>query len=188
MSTRRCNAEPPSRGFTLVELVIAVLILAILVSLALPSFQSTIRSNRLSASTNQLVSAISLARSEAIKNTSGAGVCSSSDGASCAGVADWSVGWLVWADRPDAGTGVGNGVFNAGTDVVLRYSQGPAQMRIAGPAAVNDVRFDRRGRLAGAADLQFQLRPDTCGDQLLLRPLTLTRVGQIRKGALASCP
>lgn len=176
------------RGFTLVELVIAILVLAILASLALPSFQSSLRSSRLSSSTNQLMAALNLARSEAIKNTSGAGVCSSSDGLTCAGVTDWSMGWLVWSDRPNAATGVGNGQFDAGTDVVLRYTQAVPRMRIAGPAAAQAVRFDRRGRLAGGADLQFSLRPETCGNQLLMRPLTLTRVGQFRKGNLASCP
>lgn len=171
-----------ARGVTLVELVVAIAVLAILTTLALPSFQSTIRSNRLATSTNQLVSAISLARSEAVRNTRGAGVCSSANGTSCAGTADWSGGWLVWSDID------GNGVFTPGTDTALRYMQGNARVIVNGPSAADAVRFDRRGRLAVAAAPEFTLRPEECGSQKLFRTLRLTSVGQITKSELASCP
>lgn len=172
----------PAPGVTLVELVIAIAVLAILTAIALPSFQSTIRSNRLATSTNQLVSAISLARSEAIRNTRGAGVCSSNDGVNCVASSDWSGGWLVWSDVN------GNGTFDAGTDIALRYMQGNRQVVVAGPEASDAVRYDRRGRLAAGADVRFSLQPQECGSQKLLRNLTLTRVGQLQKELLASCP
>lgn len=170
----RCKS-PLAKGFTLIELLIAIAIVAILLALALPSFQSTIRSNRLATSTNQLTSAFSLARSEAIRNTRGAGVCGSTNGASCANVTDWSSGWLVWSDTNDTGT------FEAGTDTVLRYLQGARRIVVGGPAATDAVRFDRRGRLIGAADIEFSIQPDECGSQQLRRSLVISRVGQVRK-------
>lgn len=65
MSLRRQN------GFTLVELMVTVAVLAILSTIAYPSFQSTIRSNRVATTTNELIASLALARSEAIKNTRG---------------------------------------------------------------------------------------------------------------------
>ncbi|MDR1887811.1 MAG: GspH/FimT family pseudopilin [Zoogloeaceae bacterium] len=56
-----------SRGFTLIELMVAVALVAILLSLAVPSFRDTILKNRVSAATSDLVAALDMARSEAIK-------------------------------------------------------------------------------------------------------------------------
>lgn len=169
-------------GFTMIELMIAVVVGAILLAIALPSFQPTIRSNRLASTTNQLTSAFTLARSEAIRNTRGGGVCGSTNGSNCANVTDWSGGWLVWSDTNDTGA------FEAGTDTVLRYLQGAPHMVVEGPASPDAIRFDRRGRLIGAADVQFSLQPEECGSQDLRRALVVSRVGQVRKvDPLGSC-
>lgn len=69
MSLRRQN------GFTLVELMIAVVVLGVLATIAFPSFQSTIRSNRIATTSNDLIASMALARSEAVKNRRGGGVC-----------------------------------------------------------------------------------------------------------------
>lgn len=57
----------PSQGFTLVELMVAVALLAILLGLAVPSFQTTIARNRLSTQANELLSALQASRSEALR-------------------------------------------------------------------------------------------------------------------------
>ena len=54
-------------GFTLLELMVVVSLAAILLGIAIPSFNATIRSNRLTTNANELVTALNIARSEAVK-------------------------------------------------------------------------------------------------------------------------
>lgn len=168
------------RGVTLVELIVALAIVAILMALALPSFQGTLRSNRVAGSTNQFIAAVMLARSEAIKNTRGAGVCASANGASCQAGSNWTGGWLVWSDLN------GNGAFDASADTVLRYMQGNPKVAVTGPSAADAVRFDSRGRVVGG-DQTVVLQPDACGSRPLRRTLTVSATGQVRKSEPVTC-
>jgi type IV fimbrial biogenesis protein FimT len=54
------------RGFTLVELMVTLSVLAIVVSIGVPSFSRMLAANRLSNQTNELVMALNTAKSEAI--------------------------------------------------------------------------------------------------------------------------
>lgn len=56
-----------SAGFTLIELMIVIALIAIVATLAVPSFSRLVESNRLTAATNDLVGIINFARSEAIR-------------------------------------------------------------------------------------------------------------------------
>jgi len=129
-----------SDGFTLIELLVTISVVAILAALALPSFQSSIRSNRVATTTNELISSLSLARSEGIKSTRGGGVCASADGIACG--TNWNLGWMVWTERD------GDGVYDTNENVV-RFSQGKAQLQVSGSNSV--VAFDGRGRIVGTA-------------------------------------
>ena len=80
-------------GVTLIELMIAIAVLAVLLGIGIPSFQDTIRTNRVAAITNDLVGALQFARSEAVRRGEDVTVCSSNDQATCSGT--WSDGWVV---------------------------------------------------------------------------------------------
>lgn len=104
-------------GFTLIELMITLVIAAIVLTQGVPSFMATVQNNRLITYTNDLVSDINLARSEAVKRGSRVVLCRTADPSaaapSCGGTANtWSTGWLVFADA-DA-----DGSFNAGDTLV----------------------------------------------------------------------
>ena len=85
-------------GFTLVELMITLAIATILLTVAVPSFNETIKNNRLITQANELVGTMNLARSEAVKVGRTATVCVSSNQVACTGGTDWSQGWLMWVD------------------------------------------------------------------------------------------
>lgn len=116
------------RGFTLIELMVGITVLAILLGIGVPSFNEMMRDNRLVAQSNQLVAALSFARSESITRGIRVSVCPA-NGNVCSGGADWNTGILVFTD--DTGTG---GVLDAPNDVVLQQAAPSTSGFVAGGA------------------------------------------------------
>ena len=97
-SSSRQGGRHCSGGFTLVELITALAVLAILVALAVPNFNDATLSARLNGFANSLVASAQVARSEAIKRNSTIRLCASADGATCAASGGWEQGWVVLTD------------------------------------------------------------------------------------------
>ena len=95
------GASPPRRtaGITLIELMLGVSVLAVLLALAVPSFRQLTTSNRAATVESDLVTALNLARSESVRQGIPVSMCSSIDGATCAGAGDWGSGWIVFTDN-----------------------------------------------------------------------------------------
>lgn len=94
MSTR----QQRQRGINLIELLVAMSIAAISLTVGVPSFQSLRVSQDRSSAIIELVSCARLARSEAALRGTPASICTSSDGETCSGSSDWSTGWIVFRD------------------------------------------------------------------------------------------
>lgn len=171
------------RGFTLVELMVTIAIVAILLAIGLPSFQGALRSNRIATTTNELIGSVSLARSEGIRTTLGGGMCATSDGATCGD--DWNAGWLVWANA-----GVSNATLDAG-DTIVRVVDAHPQLGIVVEAVADGseqgtIAFDSRGRPNPSSLITLQ--PAECpSGQALMRTMTVNLVGQLTT-ASAVCP
>lgn len=91
-----------AEGVTLIELLVALSVMAIVLTLGIPAFTDFFASSRMSAASNDVVSAMHLARSEAIKRRRSVVVCASTNASSpnpaCSGAANPGNGWLVFVD------------------------------------------------------------------------------------------
>lgn len=81
------------QGFTLVELMVALAVAAVLAAIAAPAFDQLTLGSKLRTQANELAAGALLARSEAIKRNQTVTLCASSDGATCVGA--WANGWIV---------------------------------------------------------------------------------------------
>ena len=92
-----------AQGFTLIELMVTVAIAAILMGIAIPSFRDMLNSSKLTTQTNQLVTALHLARGESIKRGVRATVCKSGNpgdaAPTCSTTANWAEGFIVFIDN-----------------------------------------------------------------------------------------
>lgn len=148
-------ADGRSRGFTLIELMVTIVVLAILLSLALPNYRSFITSTRLTAQINDLVGDLSLARNEAGARSRQVHVCIAASSTACANAgSDWAAGRIIWADTN------GNGTLDAGSGEIIKYSpslEGGVSLIASGPASTNAMVFLPYGRLSGGNTWTFKL-------------------------------
>ena len=122
-----------SAGFTMMELMIGIAVLAILTTLAVPAFNQFVQSNRLAGQTNEIVAALQFARSEALKRGSWAELCASADQSSCGG--SMNDGWIVQANPA---------TLEAGETNPLRVWSAPGD-KIAITTVQNSARFMSSG-------------------------------------------
>jgi type IV fimbrial biogenesis protein FimT len=84
---------------TLIEMMCAVALIAVLGMLAVPSMADLGRDARRTAAVNDFYHALFLARSEAVRRGEMVSLCKSADGVSCSGKStSWADGWLVFVN------------------------------------------------------------------------------------------
>lgn len=103
-------------GFTLTELLVVIAISAILATSIAPFALSVVDEIRIRGYTNQFMSDLALARSEAIKRNSRVTLCKSENGVGCASSGGWQQGWIIFHDQN------GNGTADAGEPVIRQMS------------------------------------------------------------------
>lgn len=160
-ATRCTAAELPqlraSAGYTLLELMVTVGIVALMAGLAGPSFVDTVNRNRQSSALGDMFGVISTARSEAVNLQTTVSACPSSDQATC-NSNNWEDGWLIFVDD---GAGVGgvdaDGNIN-GDEQLLRVGDslsGSTTVRSRNFADAGSLSFDDDGMAADRGTLVF---------------------------------
>jgi type IV fimbrial biogenesis protein FimT len=126
-STTHPPTRPALAGFTLIESLIVIAIVAILAAIGVPSLEPMMAGARISAAGSALRSGLELARSEAMTRGGRAAACRSTDSNAAAptcsdaaagafGAGDWAAGWIVYAK---AAANVAD-TFEAGDQLVRR--------------------------------------------------------------------
>jgi len=110
-------------GFTLTELMVTLAIVGIIAMVGGPSLKAFVQGSQLVSSSNELISALHVARSEAIKLNSRVTICESSNGTTCATSGNWANGWIVFVDADGMLDGTGAPCMAAGTDCLLRIHE-----------------------------------------------------------------
>ena len=83
------------RGFSLLEILVALTVSAIAVLLAQPVISTGMLNLQRSTTINGLIRSLHFARRTAAENGRDTIVCSSRDGRRCGAAEDWSAGWIV---------------------------------------------------------------------------------------------
>jgi len=166
------------RGFTVIELMMAIIVLGVLLGLAIPSFMETIRNNRVIAHNNEFIGALNIARSEALKRSDSVSICASADELTCSGDTNFGTGWILFTD-PNA-----NGTFEAPDELLQTWGAGPPDLTL-NAATRSFVRFGASGTSASGLETFNLIRNDCVG--LKARRITISVVGRISTAKVA-CP
>jgi type IV fimbrial biogenesis protein FimT len=117
-------------GFTLIELMFTVVVLAVLLSIGIPNLRDFLRNGRMTGYANELLADINLARTEAVKRRALVTICASANptatSPTCAATNSTTAftGWVVYVDDADpnaANANDGNATIDAGETILRRH-------------------------------------------------------------------
>ena len=157
MKTRQSQS-----GFTLTELFVGLGVVAIIAMFAGPSFRDMLLSSQLTTTTNNFITAVALARSEAVKRATIVRVDATAG--------SWAGGWQV---------------INSDDNSTLRTFDAPAStVTVSAAPAITSMQFDGRGLLLGqAAGVVMTI----CHSGMTGRQISLSATGRPQLNRNATC-
>jgi type IV fimbrial biogenesis protein FimT len=163
-------------GFTLTELMVVITVVAILLSIGVPSYRYLSNSYRVAAEVNGLLGDAQFARSEAIKEGQPVIVCTSLNAQTCAtNLTTWQVGWIVCVDLNN------NGTCDAGEPVLraqAAFNNGDTFVSDATSKAAAVI-FNREGFAVGFPAQAFLTLHDSTNNSVWTRCLEIQTVGMM---------
>lgn len=149
-------AVAAQQGFSLIELMVVLAIVALMASIAVPSFTRMIRSQKVVGASSAVMTAFSVARTEAIKRGTAVTICATDAPnaaiPACSGATNWEKGWFIF-------TGAAEADLSAAS--LLQVGMGMDGVQIV--AASSSVSYDKRGipTIGAAIDVQVDAVPCT---------------------------
>jgi type IV fimbrial biogenesis protein FimT len=156
-----------SRGFTMVELMVVIAIIAIMATIAAPSFKAMLQSSSMTNAVNTFLADMRYARSESIRRGGAVVMCPSTDSdlstASCSGGTGWQGGWIVFHDLNGNGSRTSSGT---GVEPLLRVQGTIASVNAIAASSATTFQFTATGRLnlSAATSVQFGSNPPFATD------------------------
>jgi type IV fimbrial biogenesis protein FimT len=170
------HSPASQEGFTLLECLVAVAIMAILTVLAVPGFRDLLVRRSVLVTADALVSDLRFARAEAIKRGTQVSMCRSANGSACSATGNWVDGWIVFVDRRT------KGVVDTGDEVLRVQSRQPQLESIASDNPGTDkasFNFLPMG-MSGPATQTFKLTPVAPAPSNSLRVVCVSSQGRPR--------
>ena len=135
------------KGFTLLEMLIAIAIVAILLSIALPSMQSLMQDNNATTASNKIQKALLFARNQSSSTLNNITICPLNNTTSCTN--NWITGIDIFIDLD------GDGDLDSGDDYKLVSGKAfNSTDTLSGPST--HITFSPSGEISGSSDLQFK--------------------------------
>ncbi|PPC93790.1 MAG: prepilin-type cleavage/methylation domain-containing protein [Methylotenera sp.] len=164
------NGAGFQQGFSLIEMMVVVTIMAILASVAFPAFDDALLSTKLRSYANNFIASTHLARSEAIKRNAVVTLCVSTNGTSC-GAGGWEQGWLILSGAS-----------------VLQYQQATASgYKITEANGIDSLSFQPTGIGVTQATLTFCRATSSTGEQKRVVTLSSSGRASVSKTSAGAC-
>ena len=157
-----------TQGFTIIELMVTIAVLAVAVAIAVPAYTNMLINNRMASKINEYVASLHYARSEAVKRGANVRACASSDGLTCTNSGDWDQGWIVLVDATSTLLNVYPPL--SGGDTLVKSGLQP-----------RSIRFDGNGMSAGFNGTVTLCDRD--GDIKKARAVVISNAGRIQLAA-----
>lgn len=175
-------STPREAGFSLVELLVALAIGAIVLGFGVPSMARMMAESQVRSNSSALSVALAAARLRAVERQHPVGVCPLDEAGQCRPAADWSRGWMVFDDPRGAGR-------PGSPAAVVEVAQVPvATVRIASTAGRRSLLFRKDGSSAGSNVSLTLCHPahEGVGRQVVVSNVGRTRSGPLPRGW--TCP
>lgn len=187
-------------GFTVIELMVTVVILAVILAMGLPSLREFLTRSQVATITSEFTNDVARARSEAINRNSCVSICISSNTSNaltggtptCAtSGSNWQVGWIVFAN-PSCSSSQNNPTTNGSILISVRQTGVDTfEMSPASGSALRRITFDSRGVTTGVQkNLTLAYTPENTSSPLY-RSICISSVGRVtvrQYAGVDACP
>jgi type IV fimbrial biogenesis protein FimT len=161
-----------SKGFTLLELIVIIAILAITMAIAAPGLSTMVSNNRISGNASDFVAALQFAKAEAVARVNPVTLCKSTNLTGCAGNGGWQQGWIVFSDDN------GDAAVDDGEEVLLNHETLHPNITFIGTDGVANAITIRPSGISSVTTIETLMICDDRGFDYGSRGILVTMTGR----------